>query len=156
MASSTRTVRALRALPKPANTLVDDYTLLCFAEDLRERASTEGLFFPPTAWAGRLGLEVVCMLDVREMAAYESQVPKVIGYLWHPSKRERGIRIYCGLSRVALQIERLPHTWLDVWRLALELALPEAMLGSDVEYLATRQPNCSVDVIAARVRERHL
>ncbi len=155
MASSTRT-RVLRALPKPASTLVDDHALLCLAVDLRERASTEGFYFRPAVWANRLGLDVMAVHDGSEVSRVEREEPRALGYVWHPERRERGIRLYCGLSRAALRIECIPHTRRDVWRFALELALPDAMLCKDVEYLAARQPDCPVDVIAARIRDARL
>ncbi len=154
MASSTRTTRVLRLVPKPASVLVDDHTLACLAEDLRERASIPRLFFEPDLWANQLDFEVMLVPDASEMSRLERQAPRTLGYVWHHERRERGIRLYCGVSRTALRIERISHTWLDVWRLALELALPAAMLGNDVEYLAARQPDCPVEVIAARVRAR--
>lgn len=156
MASSPRSTRVLRLVPKPASTLVDGHTLLCLAEDLRERASIPRQFYEPHLWANQLGFEVMLVPDANEMARVERHAPRTLGYVWHHERRERGIRLYCGVSRVALQIECIPHTGLDVWRLALELALPAAMLSKDVEYLAGRQPDCPVAVIAARIQSADL
>jgi hypothetical protein len=125
--------------------------MMHLVEELRERAGIERLFQPPRDWAERAGFEVALTIA---LTADELLDARTVFYVWHPEECERGIRMYCGLSRTFLRSVRIRHTWHDVWRFALELAVPREAHRNGVERLSRSQPHCPVSVIKEALAAR--
>ena len=113
-------------------------------DELRSRADAGRLFVPPRDLAEHAGFEVA----VTESLGPDELAGPALLYLWHPDMRERGIRVYCGLSRLFLRSRQIPYTSHDVWKFALDLAVPVEAHRAGVERLSRAQQHCPVDVIA--------
>jgi hypothetical protein len=79
----------------------------------------------------------------------EHTTADVIVFTWSRCRRERGIRVLCGLARAYLLRTRTPHNDRDVWLMALELAVPQGALLAGVRGVLVRQRHCPEDVIRA-------
>jgi hypothetical protein len=146
MADSSRRprIQTPRAALNPPQGVLDLRARLHLVEELRQRAGVERLFQSPRDWAELAGFEVALTVA---LAADELADDRTVFYSWHRDERERGIRVYCGLSRTFLRSMRIEHTWHDVWRFALELAVPIEAHRNGVERLSRAQLHCPVDVI---------
>jgi hypothetical protein len=146
MADSSRRLR-IQAPPagsNPPQGVLDLRTRLRLVEELRERTGIERLFQPPRDWAELAGFEVALTLA---LTADELADDRTVFYVWHRDERERGIRVHCGLSRTFLRSAKIEHTWPDVWRFALDLAVPIEARRNGLERLSRAQPHCPVDVM---------
>ena len=135
----------------PASPLQSDRGLLDvpvrrhLLDELRSRPDAGRLFMPPRDLAERAGFEVA----VTESLGPDELAGPALLYLWHPDMRVRGIRVYCGLSILCLRRHRIPHNSHDVWRFALDMAVPVEAHRAGVERLSRAQQHCPVDVIAS-------
>jgi hypothetical protein len=119
-------------------------------DELRSRADAGRLFLPPRDLAERAGFEVAVTAS---LGPDELADPAIL-YVWHADVRERGIRVYCGLSRLVLRGHQIAHTSYDVWRFALDLAVPVEAHRAGVERLSRAQSHCPVEVIAGVIAGR--
>jgi hypothetical protein len=152
MADSSRRpcLRASTAPSRSDRGLLDLPVRQHLVGELRSRADGERLFLPPRDLAERAGFEVVVTAS---LGTDELAEPAIL-YVWHPDMRERGIRVYCGLSRLFLRGHQIPHTSYDVWRFALDLAVPVEAHRAGVERLSRAQTHCPVEVIAGVIAGR--
>lgn len=112
------------------------------AERMRREGCGLGVFRDPRI------LAKVNHFDVRVRSSDdESATAGVVLLTWSWCRRERGIRVFCGLARAYLLRERTPHNDLDVWLMALELAVPYGTLFAGVNRVVARQRHCPVDII---------
>src|SRR5262249_22804099 len=103
----------------------------------------ERLFHPPRDWAELAGFDVALTiaLTADELADDRTAFTSGIG------TRVSEASAYCGLSRSFLRSAGIEHTPYDVWRFALELAVPLETHRNGLERLTRIQPHCPVDVI---------
>jgi hypothetical protein len=136
--------------------LLDTRRRLQLAEMLRELAGVTRLIHPPRDWADRAGYEVAVVHEdfVAQVLVDEAADDRTIAYVWARDPRERGIRIYCAMARRFLRNSMVEHTWHDVRRFALELAVPMATHRTGWERLCRSQMDCPVDIIRDVLRGR--
>jgi len=146
MADSSRRPVILSARPPLglAEGSLDLRARLHLVAQLRQRGSVDRLFQHPRDWADLAGFDVTLTFA---RTAEDLADPRTVFYIWHHDERERGIRVYCGLSRAFLNSLKIAHTAHDVWRFALDLALPMEARPNGVVRLSRAQPHCPVDVI---------
>jgi hypothetical protein len=114
------------------------------AERMRREGRGLGVFRDPRALAKFNKFDVLVRASDDERTTAD-----VIVVTWSRCRRERGIRVYCGLARAYLLRERIPHNDRDVWLMALELAVPYGTLFAGVSRVVARQRHCPEDVIRA-------
>ena len=121
-------------------TLVDNAN----AERLRREGRGLEVFRDPRTLAKFNKFDVVVRASDEERTTAE-----VIVIAWSWCRRERGIRVLCGLARAYLLRTRTPHNDRDVWLMALELAVPHGTLRAGVDRVVARQRHCPEDLIRA-------
>jgi hypothetical protein len=116
------------------------------AARMREKGRGLGIFHDPRGLAkyNKFPIRVRCADDERTTA-------ESIVLTWSWSRRERGIRVLCGLVRASLLREQIAHNDVDVWLMALELAVPHGALLAGVDRVVARQQHCPEDVIRSLV-----
>ena len=116
------------------------------AARMQEMGRGLGMFHDPRGLAkyNRFNLQVRCTDEERTTA-------ETIILTWSWCRRERGIRVLCGLARAYLLRERIAHHDVDVWLMALEIAVPHGALLAGVDRIVARQRHCPEDIIRSLV-----
>lgn len=116
------------------------------AARMREEGRGLGMFHDPRGLAEYNDFEIYPQLgtDSRTSAS-------CIFVTWHSCQRERGIRVLCGLARAYLLREQIPHNFVDVWLMALELAVPHGALRAGVDVVVARNRHCPEHIIRSLV-----
>lgn len=116
------------------------------AARMREEGRGLGMFHDPRGLAEYNDFEIYPQLgtDSRTTAS-------CIFVTWHSCQRERGIRVLCGLARAYLLREQIPHNFVDVWLMALELAVPHGALRAGVDVVVARHQHCPEHIIRSLV-----
>jgi hypothetical protein len=116
------------------------------AARMREEGRGLGMFHDPRGLAEYNDFEISPQLgsDSRTTAS-------CIFVTWHSCQRERGIRVLCGLARAYLLREQIPHNFVDVWLMALELAVPHGALRAGVDVVVARHQHCPEHIIRSLV-----
>jgi hypothetical protein len=116
------------------------------AARMLEKGSGLGMFHDPRGLAKYNGFNVRVRSNDEERTTAEAIV-----LTWSWCQRERGIRVQCGLARAYLLRERIAHHDVDVWLMALELAVPHGALFVGVDQIVARQRHCPEDIIRSLV-----
>jgi hypothetical protein len=109
------------------------------------------MFDAPHEWAALAGFDIVIVDALPTEAERE---PMTVYYRWERDPRERGLGQYIGLASAFLASRRIAHTHADVWRFALDMAVPVEVRGMPLERVVRSQPHCPVDVIRDVLRAR--
>lgn len=116
------------------------------AARMREEGRGLGIFHDPRGLAKYNNFPICPQRD-----ADEHTTASCIFLTWHWCQRERGIRVLCGLARAYLLREQIPHNFVDVWLMALELAVPHGALVAGVDRVVVRHRHCPEHIIRSLV-----
>ena len=116
------------------------------AARMREEGRGLGIFHDPRGLARFNDFPIFPQRDTDERTT-----ASCIFVTWHSCQRERGIRVLCGLARAYLLREQIPHNFVDVWLMALELAVPHGALRAGVDVVVARHQHCPEHIIRSLV-----
>jgi hypothetical protein len=116
------------------------------AARMREEGRGLGIFHDPRGLAKYNNFQVCPQRDDDEPTT-----ASCIFLTWHSCQRERGIRVLCGLARAYLLREQITHNFVDVWLMALELAVPHGALLAGVDRVVARHRHCPEHIIRSLV-----
>jgi hypothetical protein len=151
---SARCVRGARVLPPLLDVGVRRHycrliVSTASAARMQKKGHGLGMFHDPRGLAKYNGFKLWVRCTDEERTTAEAII-----LTWSWCRRERGIRVLCGLVRAYLLRERIAHHDIDVWLMALELAVPHGALLAGVDRIVARQRHCPEDIIRSLVGAR--